>query len=67
MGQAIVQMRAILTGENPGGLLFRISSIDGDSKNAFAMQRQFVADMMKSVPAQARNRLSGLKEPAGAI
>ena len=62
----IVQIRAILTGENPGGLLFRISSIDGDSKNAFAMQQKFVADMMKSVSAQARSRLSGLKEPAGA-
>jgi len=62
----IVQIRAILTGENPGGLLFRISSIDGDSKAAFAMQDKFVADMMKSVSPEARGRLSGLKEPAGA-
>jgi EpsI family protein len=62
----MVQIRALLTGENPGGLLFRVSSIDGDSKNAFAMQQKFVASMMKSVPAEARSRLAGLKEPAGA-
>ena len=62
----IVQVRAFLTGENPGGLLFRVSSIDGDSKGAFAMQQKFVADMMKSVTPKARSRLAGLKEPAGA-
>jgi len=62
----IAQIRAYWTGENPGGLLFRVSSIDGDSKNAFAMQQKFVADMMKSVPPQARSRLGGLKESAGA-
>jgi len=62
----IAQLRAYWTGENPGGLLFRVSSIDGDSKNAFAMQQKFVADMMKSVTAEARSRLAGLKESAGA-
>ena len=62
----IVQIRVVLTRENPGGLLFRVSSIDGDSKNAFAMQQKFVADMMKSVTAEARSRLAGLKESAGA-
>ena len=63
----IAQLRAYWTGENPGGLLFRVSSIDGDSKNAFAMQQKFVADMMKSVTPKARSRLAGLKEPVGAI
>jgi len=62
----IVQIRVVLTRENPGGLLFRVSSIDGDSKYAFAMQQKFVADMMKSVTAEARSRLAGLKESAGA-
>jgi len=62
----MVQIRALLTGENPGGLLFRVSSIDGDPKNAFAMQKKFVADLMKSVPPKARSRLGGLKEPVGA-
>jgi EpsI family protein len=62
----MVQIRSLLTGENPGGLLFRVSSIDSDSKDAFATQQKFVADMMKSISAEARSRLSGLKEPAGA-
>ena len=63
----MVQIRAILTGENPGGLLFRVSSIDGDSNGAFAMQQKFVADLTKSVPAKARSRLAGLKERAAAV
>jgi EpsI family protein len=63
----IAQIRAVWTGENPGGLLFRVSSIDGDSKAAFAMQQKFVADMMESVSPEARGRLSGMKESAGAI
>jgi len=62
----MVQIRALLTGENPGGLLFRVSSIDGDSNGAFAIQQKFVADMMKSVTPTARSRLAGLKELAGA-
>ena len=61
----IAQLRALLTGENPGGLLFRVSSIDGDSKNAFAMQQKFVADMMTTFSPTARSRLGGLKEPVG--
>ncbi len=60
----IVQIRAILTRENPGGLLFRVSSIDGDPKGAFAMQQKFVADMMESVSAEGRSRLAGLRESA---
>ena len=61
----MVQIRAILTGENPGGLLFRVSSIDGDSNGAFAMQQKFVADMMTTFSPTARSRLGGLKEPVG--
>jgi EpsI family protein len=55
-----VQIRSVLTGESPGGLLFRISSIDEDSERAFAMQQKFVADMMESLSPEARRKLSGL-------
>ena len=57
----IVQIRAILTRENPGGLLFRVSSIDRDSERGFAIQQKFVADMMASVTPETRQRLSGLR------
>jgi EpsI family protein len=56
----MVQIRVLLTGESPDGLLFRVSSIDRDSERAFAMQQKFVADMMASVPPEARRKLSGL-------
>jgi EpsI family protein len=59
----IVQIRAVLTGESPGGLLFRVSSIDRDSERGFAIQQKFVADMMASVSPEARRKLSGLRPP----
>ena len=59
----IVQIRIVLTGESPGGLLFRVSSIDRDSERGFAIQQKFVADMMASVSPEARRKLSGLRSP----
>lgn len=60
----IAQVRLGLTGQIPDGLLFRVSSIDKDTARGFAMQQKFIADMMASVPAQARKQLSGLGTPA---
>jgi len=59
----MVQARIFLTGESPGGLLFRVSSIDRDSERGFAIQQKFVADMMASVSQEARRKLSGLRSP----
>ena len=56
-----VQIRGLLTGESPGGLLFRVSSIDRDSAHGFAIQEKFVADMMDSVTPEGRQKLSGLR------
>jgi len=56
----IVQFIAVVTGQAPGGLLFRVSSIDPNPDVAFAMQQQFVADMMATVSAEDRRKLSGL-------
>ena len=56
----IAQIRLGLTGQIPDGLLFRVSSIDNDSANAFAMQEKFAAEMMSAVPAETRRQLSGL-------
>jgi EpsI family protein len=60
----MVQIGAFLTGQSPDGLMFRISSIDKDSEHAFAMQQKFAADMMESVPPEARRKLSGLTSPS---
>ena len=58
--QRLVEIRLGLTGEVPDGLLFRVSSIDDTPARAFRMQEQFVADLLKAVPARDRLRLSGL-------
>ena len=62
----LAQIRLGLTGQIPDGLLFRISSIDNDSKRAFEMQQRFAAEMVSSLPAVARRQLSGLTTPASA-
>ena len=60
----VEEIRLGLTGQIPDGLLFRVSSIDPDATRAFAMQQQFTAEMMASVPAETRRQLSGLMPPA---
>jgi EpsI family protein len=62
----LIEIRLSLTGQIPDGLLFRISSIDGDADRAFAMQQKFAADLMASVPAETRRQLSGLAKAPGA-
>jgi len=56
----IEEIRLGLTGQIPDGLLFRVSSIDANTARAFSMHQKFAADMMSAVPAQTRQRLSGL-------
>ena len=50
----MAEIRLGLTGQIPDGLLFRVSSIDTDTRRAFAMQQKFAADMMAAVPAETR-------------
>lgn len=59
----MIQIRTLITGESPGGLLFRVSTIDRESEHGFAIQQKFVADMMASVSPEARRKLSGLRSP----
>lgn len=56
----IVEFRFGLTGQIPDGLLFRVSSIDGDQARAYHFQDQFVARLLESVSPADRLRLSGL-------
>jgi EpsI family protein len=42
------------------GLLFRMSSIDADSKRAFELHAQFAATLLAAIPSTNRLRLSGL-------
>ncbi|UUX96855.1 exosortase-associated protein EpsI, B-type [Aquabacterium sp. J223] len=56
----LIELRFGLTGQVPDGLLFRVSTIDRDTKRAYQVQDQFVQDLLNSVEPQSRHRLSGL-------
>lgn len=56
----LVEMRFGLTGRIPDGLLFRVSSIDGDQARAGRIQEQFIDRLLASLPPGDRLRLSGL-------
>jgi len=56
----LVELRYGLTGRIPDGLLFRVSSIDGDQVRAYAMQDQFANQLLQAVGPADRVRLSGL-------
>jgi hypothetical protein len=59
-------MRFALTGRIPGGMLFRVSSIDVDQQRAYHLQEQFAAELLQAVSPEGRKRLSGLGAGAGA-
>jgi N-acetylglucosaminyldiphosphoundecaprenol N-acetyl-beta-D-mannosaminyltransferase len=60
-----IEMRLALSGRIPDGMLFRVSSIDRDQKQAYALQEQFVTELLDVLSPEARKRLSGLETPAG--
>lgn len=55
----LVEMRYGLKGLIPDGLLFRVSSINGDSAAAFTLQQQFSDALLGAVPEALRVRLAG--------
>lgn len=55
----IAEMRYGLQGEIPDGLLFRVSSLDKDSQNAFRLQETFITEILAALPPQIRKKLSG--------
>lgn len=60
VNKKMTEMKYGLQGIIPDGLLFRVSSIDGDTQQAFDMQAQFVDALLAAVSPQERLRLSGL-------
>jgi EpsI family protein len=59
--QRIIEIKLGFAGEVPDGMLFRVSSIDGDTPRAYQRHDQFVNDLLGAIPPQDRARLSGLK------
>jgi len=56
----LVEISFGLTGRIPDGMLFRVSSIDADPERAYVQQDDFVRQLLASVSATDRKRLSGL-------
>ncbi len=56
----LVDLRYGLTGRIPDGLIFRVSSIDGNQSRAYAAHGKFVDQLLKVVTPEQRKRLSGL-------
>lgn len=58
------QLKYGLTGKIPDGLLFRISSIQGDDTKAYHIQDAFTRDLLKAMSPDGRQRIIG--HPAAA-
>jgi EpsI family protein len=56
----LVEMKYAFTGKIPDGLLFRVSSISDDTISAFQQQEQFVNQLLKAVPPEHWQRLTGM-------
>jgi hypothetical protein len=60
MEKKITEMRMAWAGQRSDGLLFRVSSIDPLAAHGFANQTRFISDLLNTLPAADRHRLSGL-------
>jgi EpsI family protein len=58
-GHRWVLLKYGLTGRVPDGMLVRVSSLDHDEANAFAMQEVFLRDLLSAVAPEFRSRLLG--------
>lgn len=55
----LVEMRYALEGRVPDGMLVRVSSIEPDTGNAYALQRQFASAMVAAIAPEHRTRFAG--------
>ena len=62
--EQIEQLRYGLLGEIPDGMLVRVSSLNRDSKNPFALQARFINDRQRAAPGSLGFGPS-LRPPAG--
>lgn len=60
MDRKLRQLAYEFHGEIPDGLILRVSSVTPDTTAAFAGQARFAADLVASLPPEARTRFAGL-------
>jgi EpsI family protein len=61
LDRRVATLKSIMTGQIPDGLLFRVSSIDGESRRAFQKQSAFVLSLLSAAAPATRTKLSGLQ------
>jgi EpsI family protein len=61
INKKLVELRYGLRGEVPDGLLFRVSSIELNPREAYVVHDQFVRDLLAGVSPEVRQRLSGVR------
>jgi EpsI family protein len=59
LARKLAQLRQVLSGRVPDGMLVRVSSIDDSAEAAYAAHDRFVADLLSVVPEADRIRLAG--------
>jgi EpsI family protein len=57
----LVELSFGLSGRIPDGMLFRVSSVDGDAARAYREQDRFIRQLLGAVSPAERKRLSGLE------
>jgi EpsI family protein len=59
----LVELKSLMTGKIPDGLLFRVSSIDKVPSSAYGMHDQFVSQLISVVNPADLSRVFGLTKP----
>lgn len=56
----MAQLSYGFAGKIPDGLIFRVSTISGDTAEAYGLQEVFIKDLLANLTPQQRHRLAGL-------
>ncbi len=57
--QNVARVKAGLAGYHPDGILVRISTLDANTQNAYAVQDAFIKDLVAALPPEGRRMLLG--------
>jgi EpsI family protein len=56
----VAELKLVMTGQIPDGLLFRVSSLDRDPSLGYGLQDRFVNQLISALSPAGRTRLAGL-------
>ncbi len=59
----LLQVEYSLKGTIPDGVIFRVSSIEGDAARGYAVQDNFITELVAALGVSGRQRIAGLQPP----